>query len=246
MVSLKRVREDDIASISKIPKLEDLQCYFPLKIHDIVKEIASYLQDFCFCHLRVTCKAIHSALKDIHCPIQITMENFERATAIPGKHLIKLDKHDPDFRRYIKTKKLVSFNVKNLTVDYVGTYTGVHTCGYLLKAFPELESLRIIRSRGDIKLNIYENCTLSSLEIYGTEQLVLRLYKKIERVLLCSIEKDNKYEIIRVKLENQLIPNDVASTIRTFCRKSTLEYDGFGMWNTYSFGTFVPRRDFLA
>lgn len=114
--------------------------------------------------------------------IIITPANFERDCATTGTHVVRVKSNTgilgkiKDENENGRTYK----EVKNLVLDYEGLEVVGDETYHILKIFPELETLKIIRARANISIEIRTSSSIRNLEIYTNEAISIILHKTLE------------------------------------------------------------------
>lgn len=120
--------------------------------------------------------------------IEITMWNFEKATATAGSHVINLKGNYEDYYAFMLSKRGSECSaVTDLVVDYHGIESSkINDAHHFIEIFTNLHSLMIIRCVDSMHISIPSSMeNLSSLKVYTRGyRITLDITRRIDNVQL--------------------------------------------------------------
>lgn len=217
---------------------------------NVTQKIANCLEGDDLKNFKLSCKMLNDITKGWSCAIQITIDNFKRTCDIPGYHIIRMTGPELEFNDYLNFSRVRLYpNIKHLIIDHQGVDVDDFDYQIILIHFDNLQSLRIIRCKHSVNLEVdKDDITLSFLEVYTSGFIKLKLKKEIKKALLCSTQQKEmeNYSNIIIELPRGSHINQASGT-RCYAKKSTILHGSDALTPTpHPFGTFVPKPKYLA
>lgn len=230
-------------STSKKIKVEEPNCFQSIGVN-MTRNIAKYLAGDYLKNFKLICKEINDMTRDMSCAIEMTPENFPRTSRTPGYHLIKVEGEKPKLVDYLDSSSYTLYpEIKHLIIDHCGKESPKFKYDFISVYFDFIRSVRIIKCKDRVNLGVSENdLYFSSLEIYTTGSIKLKLYKELNKALLCATQDSAS---ITIQLSRE-VPIDHASGTRCFAAKSIILSGGELVPTPHTYGTFVPNKKFLS